>query len=203
MSNLNKDNIIKQRFKICKSDRQRISKHNSLLIWFTGLSGSGKSTLANIIEVKLNELNILTYVLDGDNIRLGINKDLSFKSSDRFENVRRIAEISNLFIDASIVVLAAFVSPYKKDREYVKKIVGADSFIEVFVNASLENCEKRDVKGLYKKARSGEIPNFTGISDLYEYPISPDIEVNTDKESIEECANKIFDYLIIKIKKNG
>lgn len=195
-------NVTNQFYQISKLERQRITNHNSLLVWFTGLSGSGKSTLSNGVEARLNELNILTYALDGDNIRLGVNKDLSFNYSDRFENIRRISEISKLLIDASIVVLAAFVSPYKTHRELVKSTVGADNFIEVFVNSSLENCEKRDVKGLYKKARAGEILNFTGISDQYENPITPDVEVNTDEESIEECVNKIFDYIILKIKDN-
>src|SRR5690606_14980455 len=153
------ENIIPHSFRINKKNRNDSNKHKSFLIWFTGLSGSGKSTIANALEEKLHKTGVKTYVLDGDNIRKGINSDLTFEPEDRTENIRRIAEIANLMIDAGLVVLAAFVSPYKKDREFIKNTVKPDNFVEVFVNTTLEECEKRDVKGLYKKAREGKIDN--------------------------------------------
>ncbi len=156
------------------------------MLWFTGLSGSGKSTLANLVEIALHKQGISTYILDGDNIRQGINKDLSFAPKDRSENIRRIAEISNLMLDAGLLHLAAFVSPYIKDREKLKQIVGPDNFIEIYVNTSLAECERRDVKGLYKKARAGEIKNMTGISAPYEAPVNPDLEVITDGQPLKK-----------------
>ena len=188
-------NIVKHSYKTTKSQREALHGHKSYLIWFTGLSGSGKSTLANMIEVELHKKGLSTYTLDGDNIRRGINKNLSFTPEDRTENIRRIGEIANLMIDAGVITLAAFISPYIKDREGVMQIVGSDNFIEIYVNTSIEECEKRDVKGLYKKARKGEIKNMTGISSPYEAPINPDVEVVTDVESIEESVDKILDYL--------
>ena len=188
-------NLIHQSYKITKSNREQLKGHKSYLIWFTGLSGSGKSTLANLVEIALHQKGYSTYTLDGDNIRQGINKNLRFTPEDRSENIRRIAEIANLMIDAGILTLAAFISPYIKDREGVKQIVGTDNFIEVYVNTSLEECEKRDTKGLYKKARKGEIKDMTGISSPYEAPINPDLEVVTDVQSIEQSVNKILDYL--------
>ena len=192
-------NIIQHNYSISKADRKKLNKHNSFLIWFTGLSGSGKSTLANALEYKLHQEGISTYALDGDNIRKGINRDLTFSPEDRTENIRRIAEISNLFIDAGTIVLGAFVSPYKKDRENIKNIVGNSNFVEIFVNTSLEECEKRDVKGLYKKARAGEIKDFTGINAPYEAPENPDVEVTTDNLTIEESAEIIFKKINKKI----
>ena len=169
------------------------------MVWFTGLSGSGKSTIANALESRLNSLNVSTYPLDGDNIRLGICKDLTFSPEDRTENIRRIAEIANLFVDAGIVTLASFVSPYFNDREYVRNTVGAKNYVEVFVSTSLDECERRDVKGLYKKAREGEIKNMTGISAPYETPKNPDLEIDTLKESLDESVDKIFKYLEKKL----
>ncbi|RUA11735.1 MAG: adenylyl-sulfate kinase [Flavobacteriia bacterium] len=195
-------NIIPHNYQVTKTDRNKLNKHNSFLIWFTGLSGSGKSTLANALEDRLNKEGIHTYTLDGDNIRKGINKDLTFSPEDRTENIRRIAEIANLFVDAGVVVLAAFVSPYKKDRKGIEDIVGKDNFVEIFVNTSLEECEKRDVKGLYKKARKGEIKDFTGINAPYEPPVNPEIEVITDNQSIEESVNYIYERINDKLKKN-
>ena len=192
-------NTVRHDYKIAKADREKIHKHKSFLLWFTGLSGSGKSTLANLVEVALNKQNISTYTLDGDNIRQGINKDLTFAPEDRTENIRRIAEIANLFVDAGVVTLAAFVSPYLKDRENIKSIVGADNFIEIYVNTSLEECERRDVKGLYKKARAGEIKNMTGISAPYEAPTSPDLEIKTDDQSIEASTKQIVDFIVEKL----
>ena len=193
---------VKQNYKTTKIQREVLHGHKSYLLWFTGLSGSGKSTLANLVEIALHRQSLSTYILDGDNIRQGINKDLSFAPEDRTENIRRIAEISNLMLDAGIITLAAFVSPYIKDREEVKKIVGSDNFIEIYVNTSLEECERRDVKGLYKKARSGEIKNMTGISAPYEAPIKPKLEVFTDRQPIEECVKTILEFINKKLKSN-
>ena len=188
-------NIVHHNFNVSKSDRENLHQHKAFLIWFTGLSGSGKSTIANALELKLNNLHVSTYSLDGDNIRLGINKDLTFSPVDRKENIRRIAEIANLFVDAGIVTLASFVSPYTKDRDDVRNTVGAKNYIEVFVNASLDECERRDVKGLYKKAREGEIKNMTGISAPYENPQNPDLEIDTEKESVDKSVDKILKFL--------
>jgi len=193
---------VKQNYKTTKIQREVLHGHKSYLLWFTGLSGSGKSTLANLVEIALHNQGLSTYILDGDNIRQGINKDLSFAPEDRKENIRRIAEISNLILDAGIITLAAFVSPYIKDREEVKQIVGTDNFIEIFVNTSLEECERRDVKGLYKKARSGEIKNMTGISAPYEAPIKPNLEVVTDGQPIEETVKIILEFINKKLKSN-
>jgi len=194
------NNIIAHNFSISRKDRNTKNDHNSFLIWFTGLSGSGKSTIANALEIKLHKKRINTYILDGDNIREGINKDLTFSPEDRTENIRRIAEVAHLFVDAGVVVLGAFVSPYRKDRENIKKIVGDTNFIEVYVNTSVEKCEERDVKGLYKKARQGEIKNFTGVSAPYEAPDSPDIEIKTEQLTIEESVNKIVESITKKLK---
>ena len=173
--------------------------HNSFLVFFTGLSGSGKSTLCNALEQLLHQKGIKTYVLDGDNIRLGINKNLGFSPEDRTENIRRIGEISNLFIDAGIVVLAAFVAPYKKDRENIRSLVGTEHFVEVFVNTPLEICEARDVKGLYAKARKGEIKNMTGISAPYEAPDAPDVEIDGET-AVETGVDKIYKSIQHKLE---
>jgi adenylylsulfate kinase len=193
-------NITKHTYKITKSNRKQQHGHKAYLIWFTGLSGSGKSTLANLVEIALHKKGLSTYILDGDNIRQGINKDLSFTPEDRTENIRRIAEISNLMLDAGVLTLAAFISPYIKDREGVQKIVKAENFIEIYVNTSLEECERRDVKGLYKKARTGEVKNMTGISAPYEAPVNPDLEVITDGSSIEENVKTILEFINKKLK---
>ena len=195
-----KENIIAHSYQISKKDRQASNNHNSFLMWSTGLSGSGKSTIANVVEQELHKQGIKTYTLDGDNIRKGINSDLSFAPEDRTENIRRIAEISNLMVEAGLVVLAAFVSPYKKDRENIRSIVKDVNFVEVFINTSVEECERRDVKGLYKKARAGEIKNMTGISAPYEAPENPDIEINTEKETIEQAVEKILKHIKPKLK---
>jgi adenylylsulfate kinase len=195
-----KENIIRQNYEVSQLERNQANKHKSFLIWFTGLSGSGKSTIANALEHKLHHQGIKTYVLDGDNIRLGINKDLSFSAEDRSENMRRIAEIAKLFIDAGVVVMGAFVSPYKKDRKSIEYVVGNNNFVEVFVNTSLEACELRDVKGLYAKARKGEIKDFTGINAPYEAPENPDIEVVTDNMTVKEAVDKIYPVIIKKLK---
>lgn len=192
--------IIKHNYQVTKSDRNKLNNHNSFLMWFTGLSGSGKSTIANLVELELHKKGIKTYVLDGDNIRKGINKDLTFAPEDRTENIRRIAEIANLMVEAGNVVLAAFVSPYKKDRENVKNILKNSNFVEIYVNTSVEECEKRDVKGLYKKVRAGEIKNMTGISAPYEAPENPDLEIITENLTIEQSVNEVLKYIQPKLQ---
>lgn len=195
-----KENIIPHTYQVSINDRRKQNKHNSFLIWFTGLSGSGKSTIANALEIELHKSGIKTYTLDGDNIRKGLNNDLTFSPEDRTENIRRIAEAANLMIDAGLIVLAAFVSPYKKDRENIKNIVKDVNFVEVYINTSIEECERRDVKGLYKKARAGEIKNMTGISAPYEVPEHPDIEIITEKESVKSSVKKIIDFITPKLQ---
>ena len=193
-------NIIPHAYQVSIHDRRKLNRHNSFLIWFTGLSGSGKSTIANALELELHKLGIRTYTLDGDNIRNGINNDLSFSPEHRMENIRRIAEVANLMVEAGLVVLAAFVSPYKKDRENIKKIVKDVNFVEVYINTSVEECERRDVKGLYKKARAGEIKNMTGISAPYEAPEHPDIEIKTENESVGSSVKKLINFITPKLQ---
>jgi adenylylsulfate kinase len=180
---------------IKKSNRESALKQKSFVLWFTGLSASGKSTIANAVEKKLYDLNFKTYLLDGDNIRHGLNKDLGFDEKSRVENIRRVGETAKLFNDAGIILLTAFISPFKSDRELVRKLFDKNQFLEVFVDASLETCEKRDPKSMYKKARKGEIKNFTGISSPYEPPINPEIHVDNNNISLEEVTMQIIDYL--------
>lgn len=193
------DNVIKQNYAINRSMREQKNGHKSLLIWFTGLSGSGKSTIANEVSNLLFKSGFSNYTLDGDNVRLGLNSNLGFTAEDRTENLRRIAEVSKLMIDAGQVVLAAFVSPTIKDRAMIKEIVGASDFVEVYINTSLEECERRDVKGLYAKARKGEINNFTGISAPYEAPVNADIIITTENTSIQDSAQQIMNLLEEKL----
>ena len=188
--------VIPHQHEITKEDRRRLNGHGSLILWFTGLPSSGKSTLANELEKELIQGGHRTYILDGDNVRMGLCKDLGFSAEDREENIRRIGEVSKLFMDAGIVVLSAFVSPYRADRDAIRELVEEGEFVEVFVSCSVEQCEQRDVKGLYKKARAGVIKGFTGIDDPYEEPSSPEIVVDTEKFSIKECKQQILDYLI-------
>jgi len=192
------NNIIYHNALITRKMRNNLNKHNSLVIWFTGLSGSGKSTLAHAVEKKLHQLGCNTFVLDGDNIRHGLSSDLSFSDEDRKENIRRIGEVSKLMMEAGIIVITAFISPFKSDRLFARKLVPTGDFIEVFCNASLEICESRDVKGLYKKARFGQIKNYTGIDSSYEEPINPELEIKTENESIEKSTNRVIDFLILK-----
>jgi len=176
---------------------KRLSKHaqKPCILWFTGLSASGKSTIANAVENLLFEQGKLTYLLDGDNVRHGLNKDLGFDDNARVENIRRIGEVSKLFIDAGLIVITAFISPFQKDRDLVRDLVEDSEFIEVFIDTPIEVCEARDPKGLYKKARAGDIPHFTGIGSPYEAPVNPEVRVRTDQLSIDECAQLVIDYV--------
>lgn len=192
-------NIIPHNFQLGKKDRNLQKGHQSLVIWFTGLSGSGKSTIANALEAKLFNEGVHTYILDGDNVRKGLNNNLSFSPEDRTENIRRIGEVAQLMNDAGLVVLSAFVSPYRVDRENIKKIVGSLNFVEVFVNTPLEECERRDVKGLYAKARAGEIKDFTGINAPYEAPLNPEVEIDTTQTSVEDSVEIIFKKIAHKL----
>lgn len=189
-------NIHIHQHSITKEDRERIKGHMGCVIWLTGLSASGKSTIANELEVQLNKLGAHTYLLDGDNIRSGLNSNLGFNDEDRKENIRRISEVAKLFADSGIIVITAFISPFIEDRERARNIISKDSkFIEVFVDADLETCEKRDPKSLYKKARAGQILNFTGIDSPYEKPISPDIRLESSKYNPSVCVGAILHYL--------
>ncbi|MDM5187713.1 adenylyl-sulfate kinase [Bacillus sp. DX4.1] len=180
---------------VSKEERRKQNGHYSFVLWFTGLSASGKSTVANGVARKLFERNIGNYVLDGDNIRHGLNKDLGFSESDRTENIRRIGEVAKLFVDQGTIVLTAFISPFREDRGQVRDVLEQGEFIEVFVKCPIEECEKRDPKGLYKKARQGDIKQFTGIDSPYEEPIQAEIIVETHLHSIEQCAEQIISYL--------
>ncbi|HJM16461.1 MAG TPA: adenylyl-sulfate kinase [Flavobacteriales bacterium] len=183
-----------------RKDKEELLNQKSKVIWMTGLSGSGKTTIAKGVERYLHSQRILNQLLDGDNIRVGISNNLSFSSADRSENIRRISEVSKLFMNCGIITLNCFVSPTIAIRQIAKDIIGEENFIEIYINASVETCEDRDVKGLYKKARKGEIENFTGISSPFEDPESPDLEVNTSELSIEESVQKVLDYILPIIK---
>ncbi|MCF6330058.1 MAG: adenylyl-sulfate kinase [Sulfurimonas sp.] len=195
----NDKNLLWHNFNISKKQRAEIKKQKPCIIWFTGLSGSGKSTLGNLLEKRLYELGYHTYLLDGDNVRHGLSSDLGFNKKSRVENIRRVGEVAKLFVDSGSIVLAAFISPFLEDRQIVRDLVEKDEFIEIYVNVSLEVCEKRDPKGLYKKARAGEIDDFTGISSPYEKPIKPDINIRNDKIDI----NKNIDKIILYLKERG
>jgi len=189
-------NIVPIKYDVTRIDRTTRYGHLSFVLWFTGLSGSGKSTLAKALERRLFDSNVHTYSLDGDNLRSGLNSDLDFSLKGREENIRRLGQVTKLFIDAGIVVTSAFISPLRTDRRQVRRLVGKENFIEIYVKCPLEICEQRDVKGLYKKAREGLIPNFTGIDSPYEEPDNPSIIVNTDIDSKIECVNQIYNYLL-------
>lgn len=183
-----------------REDKQGFLNQNSKVLWFTGLSGSGKSTIAEYLEKKLFAAGYFVQLLDGDNIRSGINNNLGFSLEDRQENVRRIAEISKLFLNAGVICLNSFVSPTKEIRQLAKEIIGEEDFLEIYIEASLELCEKRDVKGLYKKARAGEIKGFTGIDSPYEAPVNPDFEIKTNGMTIEESVDQLYNFVISKIR---
>lgn len=193
------DNIYPIQTKVSAGQRHKLMNQKPKLIWFTGLSGSGKSTLAIQLEASLHAQGFKTYLLDGDNIRSGLNKDLDFTDEARVENIRRISEVCKLFLDAGVVLLSAFISPFQADREQVKSIVGKDNYVEVFVDAPLEVCEQRDVKGLYKKARAGEVRNFTGISSPYEKPAAPDVVIPTHQMSVEESLEILMKVIVPKL----
>ena len=183
-----------------RKDKEELLNQKSKVIWMTGLSGSGKTTIAKSVERNLHSIGILNQLLDGDNIRVGISDNLSFSEKDRVENIRRIAEVSKLFLNCGVVTLNCFISPTVKIRKIAKDIIGEENFIEVYINASVETCENRDVKGLYKKARIGEIKDFTGISSPFEAPENPELEINTSELSIDESVQKVLDYILPKIK---
>lgn len=193
--NIKSENILWHEAKVKKQDRHALNQHRSCVLWFTGLSGSGKSTLSVAVEKLLYDYHIRSYVLDGDNIRHGLNRNLGFSPDDRKENIRRIGEVSKLFVDAGLFVLTAFISPYREDRDMVREMFDKDEFIEIYVKCSIDECEKRDPKGLYQKARRGEIPNFTGISAPYEDPLHPELTIETDRQSIEQSAESVIAYL--------
>lgn len=196
------ENIIPHSHAIVQADRIKKLGYKPLLIWFVGMSGSGKSTLASALEEKLFADGLNTYILDGDNIRSGLNKDLDFSDKSRKENIRRIAEVSKLFVDAGTVVLTAFITPFAEEREKVRQLIGSDNYLEVFVDCPLEECEKRDVKGLYAKARRGEIKNFTGIDSPFEKPTNPDVLVESHKVSIADGVEAIYKNVKEKININ-
>lgn len=189
------ENIVWHTQTVSREKKQVHKGHKPVLLWYTGLSGSGKSTIANAVESKLFELGCHTYLLDGDNVRMGLNKGLTFSDEDRIENIRRISEVAKLFVDAGLIVSTAFISPFATDRAQARSIMAKGEFIEVFIDTSIEVCESRDPKGLYKKARAGEIPNFTGISSAFDVPISPEIHVKTAQQSIEQSVEQIIQYL--------
>ena len=187
---------------LCRHDKEELLKQHSVMIWFTGLSGSGKSTIAIALERELHKRGLLCRILDGDNIRSGINNNLGFTEADRIENIRRIAEVSKLFVDTGVITIAAFISPSNDIREMAANIIGRDDFLEVYVSTPIEECERRDVKGLYAKARRGEIKNFTGISAPFEAPAHPALVLDTSALSLEESVNKLLELILPRIQKN-
>ncbi len=198
MADQKSDNISWHASHVQRRDREELVSQRGVTIWLTGLSGSGKSTIAVAAEHELVARGHLAFVLDGDNIRHGLNKNLGFSPEDRSENIRRIGEVSKLFTEAGVIVFSSFISPYRSDRDAVRALMDSGDFVEVYVDASLETCEGRDVKGLYKKARAGEIPEFTGISAPYEAPESPELILDTNRQSVEESAGQLIEYLDAK-----
>lgn len=188
-------NITWHEHHVSKSERAELNKHKGAVLWFTGLSACGKSTIANTVDHMLHSRGIHTFVLDGDNIRHGLNKNLGFSAEDRAENIRRIGEVAKLFCDAGTIALTAFISPYRADRDLVRGLLSDGEFVEIYVNASLETCEARDPKGLYKKARAGEIKGFTGIDDPYEAPTQPELTLDSDNKGIDELAEEVVAFL--------
>jgi adenylylsulfate kinase len=191
-------NVTWHEHRVSSADRQKLNGHKVAVLWFTGLSAAGKSTVANTVDHKLHARGIHTYILDGDNIRMGLNKNLGFSAEDRTENIRRIGEVAKLFSDAGVIALTAFISPFKADRDQVRALFKNGEFHEIYVNASLETCEKRDPKGLYKKARAGEMKNFTGIDSPYEAPENPELVLDANNRSIDELADDVIAYLASK-----
>jgi bifunctional enzyme CysN/CysC len=190
------DNIFSQSMDVNKAARSALKGQNTLCVWFTGLSGSGKSTLANLLDQRLHAAGRHTYLLDGDNVRQGLNRDLGFTEADRVENIRRIAEVARLMTDAGLIVLVSFISPFRSERRMARDLFAPGEFLEVFVDAPLAECEKRDPKGLYAKARRGELKNFTGIDSAYERPENPELVLNTDQRSVDDCVDKIIERVL-------
>jgi len=188
-------NVIYHQVSVTRKRRNKLNNHRSIVLWFTGLSGSGKSTLAHALEEKLFQKGCRTFVLDGDNVRHGLNSNLDFSKASRTENIRRISEVSKLMLESGLIVMTAFISPIKKDRNEAKKLISSDDFIEIYCKASLEACESRDVKGLYKRARAGEIKNYTGIDSPYEVPENPELIIDTDNQSLEDSVSTILNFL--------
>lgn len=188
-------NIVWHHHSVDKAARSQLNGHRPAILWFTGLSGAGKSTIANAVEAQLHARGVRTYLLDGDNVRHGLCGDLGFSDRDRVENIRRIGEVAKLFVDAGVLVLTAFISPFRADRAMVRQLVGAGEFIEIHINTSLDVCEQRDPKGLYKKARAGEIRHFTGIDSDYEAPLAPELLLDTGRLSVEAAAAEVVAYL--------
>ena len=192
------ENLFFHQHRVPRNLKEERNNHKSRVLWFTGLSGSGKSTIANATEKLLFDEGFQTYILDGDNVRMGLNKDLGFSHEHRTENIRRITEVAKLFADSGSLVLTAFISPYLEDRLQAREIIGQEDFIEIYIKADLSVCESRDPKGLYKKARAGEIKGFTGIDAPYEAPKNPELIIESDKYDVDTCAEKIVDFLIRK-----
>ena len=188
-------NIIYHQASVTRERRNQSNNHQSVVLWFTGLSGSGKSTLAHVLEEKLFKKGCKTFVLDGDNVRHGLNSNLDFSDNDRKENIRRIGEVAKLMLESGLIVMTAFISPFREDRTAVRNLISNSDFIEIYCKASLKTCEERDVKGLYKRARAGEIKNYTGIDSPYEAPINPELIIETDKETLDESVSKIYSFL--------
>jgi len=188
-------NIIYHEATVTRQRRNKLNNHRSIVLWFTGLSGSGKSTLAHSLEERLLQRGCSTFVLDGDNVRHGLNSNLDFSEAGRTENIRRISEVSKLMLESGLIVMTAFISPFSKDRHEARKLITGDDFVEIYCKASLEKCESRDVKGLYKRARAGEIKNYTGIDSPYEVPDNPDLIIDTDNQSLEDSVLSILSYL--------
>ena len=188
-------NVIYHQASVTRQRRNKLNDHHSVVLWFTGLSGSGKSTLAHALEEKLFQKGCRTFVLDGDNIRHGLNSNLDFGEKSRTENIRRVSEVSKLMMESGLIVMTAFISPFNKDRNEARKLISSDDFIEIYCKASLETCEARDVKGLYKRARAGEIKNYTGIDSPYEEPENPELTINTNDETLDNSVSKILSFL--------
>jgi len=191
-------NVVWHHATVNRQDREKLLNHKSAILWFTGLSGAGKSTLAHAVEDRLHKLGHLTFVLDGDNVRHGLCSNLGFSDDDRKENIRRVGEVAKLFTESGVITLTAFISPFREDREMVRSLVPHGDFLEIYCDASLDVCEQRDVKGLYKRARAGEIPEFTGISSPYEAPEKPELRVETGNSPIEEAAEQVIDMLVAR-----
>jgi adenylylsulfate kinase len=192
------EHIVTQAFSVDREQRSALKGQRSMVIWLTGLSGAGKSTLANALEVALTKAGGHTYLLDGDNVRQGLCRDLGFSDIDRVENIRRIAEVARLFVDAGIIAVTAFISPFRQDRELARAVIGDDNFIEIYVDTPLAECERRDPKGLYLKARQGIIKNFTGIDSAYEPPLDPHLRLNTTEEDLETSVERIVEFLRVR-----